>query len=96
MLTGLGFLQHPPLEKIIEIAGSDDLKIRRAAYAYFSKKFDELYDKDYDPSCCAGKPFIPALKDDVECVGTHEEVRSRRYFIGIFIAEAERTPQGLF
>ncbi|OJA15596.1 hypothetical protein AZE42_08334 [Rhizopogon vesiculosus] len=64
LLTMLGFLRHPPLEKIVEIAGSDDLEIRRAAFTYFSNKFDEFYYKDYDPSLCAGKPFIPALKDD--------------------------------
>lgn len=76
LLTTLGFLRHPPLEKIVEIAGSDDPDIRRAAFKYFSSKFDELYDKDYDPSLCAGNPFIPALKEGEVCVGTHEEVYS--------------------
>jgi len=89
MLTGLGFLLHPPLDKLIEIAGSDDLKIRRAAFTYLSKKFDELYDTEYDPSKYEGMPFVPAMKDGKECVGAHEDVRSRRYYIVIFAAEAE-------
>ncbi|KAJ8592841.1 hypothetical protein M405DRAFT_859413, partial [Rhizopogon salebrosus TDB-379] len=74
LLTRLGFLQHPPLVKLIEIAGSHDPKIRHAAFQYLSDKFDELYDMDYDPTNYEGMPFIPAVKNGEDCVGTYEEV----------------------
>jgi hypothetical protein len=93
LLTRLGFLRYPPLEKIIEIAGSPDLKTRCAAFTYLSKKFDELYDAEYDHLMYEGMPFIPAVKGGVDCVGAHEDVRSRSYFVGIFVTEAEQTPR---
>ncbi|KAG1730664.1 uncharacterized protein EDB91DRAFT_1059251, partial [Suillus paluster] len=76
ILTDMGFLRHPPLEKLIEIAGDTDQGVRRAAFKYLTSKFDELYDTEYDPSQYDNMPFIPALKDGQECVGTYEEVYS--------------------
>jgi hypothetical protein len=84
LLTRLGFLRHPPLEKLIEIAGSPDPKIRHAAFKYLSDKFDELYDTDYDPTSYEGMPFIPAIKDGENCVGTYEEVRSSLFHWNFF------------
>lgn len=82
MLTELGFLKHPPLEKIIEIAGSDNPDIQHAAFAYFSDKFDKLYEEEYDPLDHEGA-FIPAVKDGVECVGAYKDVSPLSYFIKI-------------
>lgn len=93
MLTKLGLPRHPPLQKIIEIAGADDLKTRCAAFTYLLKNFDGLYDAEYDPQNYEGMSFIPAVKDGVDCVGAHEDVRSRRDFIAIFAAKAEQTPR---
>ncbi|KAG0706642.1 hypothetical protein DFH29DRAFT_900607 [Suillus ampliporus] len=76
VLTDMGFLRHPPLEKLIEIAGNPDQGVRRAAFMYLASKFDELYDTQYDPSQYENMPFIPAIKDGQECVGTYEEVYS--------------------
>jgi hypothetical protein len=75
-LTRLGLLSHPPLKKIIEIAGSPDPKIRLTAFKYLSDKFDEFYHKHYKPTDYKGMPFIPAIKDGKDCIGTYEEVRS--------------------
>jgi hypothetical protein len=91
LLTRLGFLQHPPLVKLIEIAGSHDPKIRHAAFQYLSDKFDELYDMHYDPTNYEGMPFIPAIKNGEDCVGTYEEVRSHQYIIRISLADTEKT-----
>lgn len=76
LLTDMGFLRHPPLEKLIEIAGDPDPKVQRAAFGYLASKFDELYDTEYDPSKYDDMPFIPAIRDGHECVGAYEEVRS--------------------
>jgi hypothetical protein len=92
-LTRLGLLQHPPLKKIIEIAGSPDPKIRLTAFKYLSDKFDEFYHKHYKPIDYKGMPFIPAVKDGKDCVGTYEEVRSHQYFIGISAADTEAKPR---
>ena len=95
-LTELGFLRHPPLEKLIEIAGSLDTTVQRAAFRYLADKFDELYDTQYDPSNYENMPFIPATKDGQDCVGAYEEVKSHCFFIGNFAAEVENEHQGLF
>lgn len=76
LLTDMGFLRHPPLEKLIEIAGGPDPKVQRAAFGYLASKFDELYDTEYDPSKYGDMPFIPAILDGHECVGAYEEVYS--------------------
>ncbi|KAG1902642.1 uncharacterized protein F5891DRAFT_1022595 [Suillus fuscotomentosus] len=76
LLTDMGFLRHPPLEKLIEIAGDPDPKVQRAAFGYLASKFDELYDTEYDPSKYDDMPFIPAIRDGHECVGAYEEVYS--------------------
>ncbi|KAG2141054.1 hypothetical protein DEU56DRAFT_797004 [Suillus clintonianus] len=76
LLTDMGFLRHPPLEKLIEIAGNPDPKVQRAAFGYLTSKFDELYDTEYDPSRYDDMPFIPAMRDNRECVGAYEEVYS--------------------
>jgi hypothetical protein len=76
LLTDMGFLRHPPLEKLIEIAGNPDPKVQRAAFGYLASKFDELYDMEYDPSKYDDKPFIPAVRGTQDCVGAYEEVRS--------------------
>lgn len=76
LLTDMGFLRHPPLEKLIEIAGDPDPKVQRAAFGYLASKFDELYDTEYDPSKYDDKPFIPAVRGTHECVGAYEEVYS--------------------
>ncbi|KAG2144729.1 uncharacterized protein EDB93DRAFT_533364 [Suillus bovinus] len=76
LLTDMGFLRHPPLEKLIEIAGDPDPKVQRAAFGYLASKFDELYDTEYDPSKYDDMPFIPAMRDGQECVGAYEEVYS--------------------
>ena len=81
LLIRLGFLPHPPLMKLIEIAGSHDPKIQQAAFKYLSDKFDELYDVEYDPTNYEGQPFIPAIKNGEDCVGTYEEVKSHQYYI---------------
>lgn len=75
-MTDMGFLRHPPLEKLIEIAGNPDPKVQRAAFGYLASKFDELYDTEYDPSKYDDKPFIPAVRGTHDCVGAYEEVRS--------------------
>jgi hypothetical protein len=93
LFTKLGFLRHPPLENLIEIAGSTDPTIRHAAFKYLSDKFDELYDMDYDPTNYEGMPFIPTVKNDEDCVGTYEEVRSRQYPIGTSVADTETKPR---
>ncbi|KAG1871608.1 hypothetical protein F4604DRAFT_1768978 [Suillus subluteus] len=76
LLTDMGFLRHPPLEKLIEIAGDPDPKVQHAAFGYLASKFDELYDTEYDPSKYDDMPFIPAIRDGHECVGAYEEVYS--------------------
>lgn len=76
LLTDMGFLRHPPLEKLIEIAGNPDPKVQRAAFGYLASKFDELYDMEYDPSKYDDKPFIPAVRGTQDCVGAYEEVYS--------------------
>jgi len=76
-LTKLGPPKHPPLEKIIEIAGSDDPRTRHAAFKYLSDNFEAVYEESYDPSEFEEFDFIPAAKDDgEECVGAHKDVRS--------------------
>jgi hypothetical protein len=84
LFTRLGFLRHPPLEKLIEIAGSPDPEIRHAAFKYLLDKFDGLYDIDYEPTKYKGMAFIPAIKDSEDCVGTHEEVRSSLFHWDFF------------
>jgi hypothetical protein len=84
LLTRLGFPRHPPLEKLIEIAGSPNPEIRHAAFKYLLDKFDELYDNDYEPTNYKDMPFIPAIKDGEDCVGTHEEVRSSLFHWNFF------------
>ncbi|KAG2107834.1 hypothetical protein BD769DRAFT_1500263 [Suillus cothurnatus] len=76
LLIDMGFLRHPPLEKLIEIAGDPDPKVQRAAFGYLANKFDELYDMEYDPSKYEDMPFIPATRDGHDCVGAYEEVYS--------------------
>jgi hypothetical protein len=76
LLIDMGFLRHPPLEKLIEIAGDPDPKVQRAAFGYLASKFDELYDMEYDPSKYEDMPFIPATRDGHDSVGAYEEVRS--------------------
>ena len=88
-LTWLGFLGYPPLDKVIEIAGSNDPNTRRAAFTYLSKHFDEVYELEYSLSKYEGKAFIPATKDNKECVGAHKDVRSHQNFIRIFSAETK-------
>ena len=88
-LTWLGFLGYPPLDKVIEIAGSNDPNTRCAAFTYLSRNFDKVYESEYRLSKYEGKAFIPATKDNKECVGAHKDVRSHQNFIGIFSAETE-------
>ncbi|KAG2129991.1 hypothetical protein BD769DRAFT_1453255, partial [Suillus cothurnatus] len=76
LLIDMGFLRHPPLEKLIEIAGDPDPKVQRAAFGYLASKFDELYDMEYDPSKYEDMPFIPATRDGHDSVGAYEEVYS--------------------
>jgi len=83
LLTRLGFLRHPSLHKIIEIFRSDDPKLRDAAFRYLSSKFDEVYHAEYDPSKFEDIPFIPAVKDGKDCVGSYEEVRPCRHFVEV-------------
>ncbi|KAG1718293.1 hypothetical protein EDB19DRAFT_952071 [Suillus lakei] len=76
LLTDMGFLRHPPLKKLIEIAGDPDPKVHRAAFEYLADKFDELCDTEHNPSKYDDMPFIPAIRDGHERVGTYEEVYS--------------------
>jgi Protein of unknown function (DUF3684) len=72
-LFSLGLRQRPPLEDIINISASADEHVRSAALQYFLDNFASWSD-EYNPQDFSNVSYILALKNDLPCMGTPQEV----------------------
>ena len=86
LLYKLGLRRYPPLDVILNLAASPDLKIRSFALKYFLDNHQSRY-PDYRPSSYADIAFVPATKDTVPCLCKPGEVcllpfHRIRYLIG--------------
>jgi hypothetical protein len=82
-LYNLGLKRFPPLEVILDLAASTNLKTRTSAMNYFLDNYVTRY-SDYNPANFSKVAFVPALEGGKQKLATPNEVRKCEWDLDCF------------